>query len=414
MAFIPRTQEEIATALLAFTASDADVAANMSPTDLQVGSLERAEIESLALLLEENDQRIATAIMQAISESCFNAFGFSFLPPQPAVGAIVCATNTVQLVDIVIPSGWSVLASNGLSYHTSVPGVIAAGDLISDPIPVVCDATGAVGNAPAYTLTIPISPIQGVDNVLNPSACIGGADTETEDARALRFAAFIKTLARGTIDALQFAALSANIQVISAKAIEPFLIIPLPPGVPFAGLVWLYYDDGNGNTPLPVPPTGDPIYLAISQLVEGYTDASGNRVPGFKSAGVKVEIYKVSYTPVCVRGDIRLTSDGIGRWSDVQDNLQAAAQLYFRQLQIGDSVSYQNLVTALTDCDVDILQVNLYIWKNGESVPAYNSAMSGEPIILDLPAGLRGTLLQASAPGPGATTVTYPEWRLIE
>ena len=412
MSFVPRTQAEYSTALLAFTASDADVIANMNPTDLQVGSLERAEVESLALLLEENDQRIAIAIMEAISESCFTAFGFSLLPPQSAVGAIVASTNTVKLVDITIPSGWQVLAGNGLTYQTSASGVIAAGDLSSASIPVICKTTGAAGNAPAYTLTIPISPIQGVDSVVNPAACVGGADTETEDARALRFAAFIKTLQRGTKAALEFAALSANISVVAAKAIEPFFLDPLPPGVPFAGLVWLYYDDGTG-TALPVPPTGDPIYLAIRQLVDGYTDASGNQVPGFRAAGVRVDIFKVAYTPICVRGDIRLTSDGLGRWVDVQAKLLTAAQTYFSQLQIGDPVSYQNLVTALTDCDGDILQVNLYIWENGDSIPPYGSTMSGDPIPLDSPTGLRGTLLQGSAPGPSSTTVTYPEWRII-
>jgi hypothetical protein len=418
MAFTPRTQEEYATALLAYAASDADVQANMAPTDLQVGSLERAEVEALALLLEENDQRIAFAIVQAISESCFNAFGFSLLPAQYAVGAIQVATNIAKVADIVIPTGWRVMGSNGLTYQTTAPGVITAGDLLSGLIPVICNTTGVLGNAPAYTITIPVSPIQGVDSVVNPSACIGGADIESEDARAIRFTAFIKTLPRGTADALEFAALSANVSVIAAKAVEPFLLDPLPvvpeypDGIPFAGLVWLYYDDGTG-TPLPVPPTGDPIYVAIKNLVEGYTDGTGNQVPGYKAAGVKVDIFKVAYVKICIRGDIRLTPDGAGRWTEIQANLLAAAQIYFSQLRIGDSVSYQNLVTVLTDCDIDILQVNLYQWLDGGSIPAYGAAMSGEPIAMDTSTGLRGVLKQETGLGPGAITVTYPEWRII-
>lgn len=428
MPFTLLTQQDYANSLLNFAYSDPDVHQNLLPTDLTVGSLERAEVESLALVLEENDQRVAIAISDAISQACLNAFGFTLLPPSPATSSIVASCYVAPGVDIPIPTGWSILGNNGITYQTTEDGVLPAGELASSGISVVAQTPGTVGNAGLNIIITPVSPISGIDMVTNPVAAIGGLDQETLDQQAIRFSQFIQTLPRGSKDALAFAAYSASGAVVAAEAIEPFLLVPPPVGIPFAGIVWLFFDDGAGvqfgesNVPTPT----DPVYLAIKQLVEGYTDSSGIRVPGYKAAGVHVTELLVTYAYVYVRGDIQLTPEGVGNWTNIQTELTAAANIYFAQLKIGDPVSYQNLVTALTDCDADILQVNLYIWlgndggingSQGVNPPLYGSPMSADPIIFTgWNVGTRGVLYNLAGNGPigsGVWVNPYPEWRLI-
>lgn len=406
--FIPNTQEGYAEALLSFVVSDPDIQEDLLPSDLEVGSLERAHVEAIASLMEENDQRLGRAILKAISESTFNALGFDLLPARAALGTIVCTTYVPRAADIVIPSGYQVVGRNGIIYATTEDGAILAGDLTCDPIPAVALTGGPDGNAAAGTVTIPVASLEGVDGVTNPAAFVGGSAEETADARAARFAAYLKTLPRGTTDALEFATAMASSSVVAVRAVEPFLLTPVPDGVPFAGLVWIYVDDGTTNADLQPA-----LKLAILKAVNGYTDQSGTRVPGYKAAGAIVELKKVTRVPVYVRGDVSVTPEGIARWEDVQAALTAAAEQYFSQLRVGDPVSYQNLVSLLTGADADIMEVRLYLWKSGMAMPPYGGAISGDPITFSgISPGARGALAEVVAPGPSGN-VTYPEWRLV-
>jgi hypothetical protein len=415
MAFTVFTQQQHTNAILAYLNSDPQVQSNLFlPDDLQIGSLERAHVEALGLSLEEQEQRMAQAVLTAISESCYTAFGFTLLPPQSSVGAILASTFAPVGSDIPIPMGWQVLASNGIIFQTTAAGSIPAGDLSSSLIPVIALTPGKKGDSPANSLSVPVVPIPGIDQVTNPTRTIGGFDEETKDARAIRFSRFIKSLSRGTKEALELAAYTASPAIVAAKSIEPFMLNPPPSGIPYAGLVWLFFDDGTGAA-LPVPPTGDPFYVAITQLVEGYTDINGNRIEGFKAAGCKVEVRRCPYAKIKLRGEVRVSPTGVGRWADIQIALTEAAQTYFSQLEINEAVSYQNLVTALTDCDPDLLQVSLYQWRETAPVPWLGSSMSGNPITFgSSEIGSRATLFQDSAPGPvvGQPYVSYPHWYL--
>ncbi len=411
-AFVPRSQQDIVAALLAYRTSDPAVAAGLLPSDLNVGSLERAHLESIALLMEEQDYRVAMALVNAISESCYRAFGFSLLPPQNAVGGVVLSAFVPPASNIPIPSGYPVLGASGLIFETTAPATLLAGQLSTAPVPIRCSTSGTAGNVAANTITKFVVPLAGIDMVTNPSATVGGSDTETEDARAVRFAAFLRTLVRGTKEALEFAALSATTQVQDARAIEPFLLNPRPDGVPYAGLVWLFVDDGTSATTL------DPgVYQEIINLVEGFVDGSGNPVPGYKAAGTRVEILKVTRIPVYVRGTITLRPGGVARWADIQTNLTAAANQYFSRLRVGEKASYQNLVNFLSDCDPDLAEVDLVFWGPTSPVPAYTDPISASDITFYDPVspysvGSRGSLFAGTALGPGNVQVSYPEWRL--
>lgn len=412
MSFTPRSQQEITDSLLAFSISDPGVAAGLLPTDLNVGSVERAHLESIALLLEENEQRMAMAVVAAIPEACFRAFGFDFLPPQQASGGVTFTAFVAPVADINIATGSQLLGPSGVVFQTTAPGAILAGQLTSANVPIQCVTAGVVGNVAQDSITRLVAPIAGVDSLTNSSRTMGGADTETADARAVRFAAFLRTLVRGTKEALEFAALSASNGVWDARTVEPFMMSPRPDGVPYSGLVWLFVDDGSDATVLDVGVSSE-----VTKLVEGYVDLGGLPVPGYKGAGTRVELKKVPRTKVLVRGTVSLRPGGGSRWGEVQTSLSNAAATYFDRLRIGEKASYQTLVSFLTDADPDIAEVDLVFWKNTDTAPAYDAAIMASDLTFYSPAipitvGARGVLFSGSALGPSGSPVTYPEWRL--
>lgn len=410
--FEPRSQTDIVEALLAFRASDPDVAASLQPTDLAIGSRARSEIESMAMLLEENEQRFAMAVVGAIEESALSAFGFGLLPPQKAVGGQVFTTLVPSVSPISIPSGTQLLGAGGVLFETTAAGVIPAGDLSSDPVPIRAMVAGPTGNLPEGSISRLVTPLPGVDETSNPAKTQGGATEETPDARASRVAAYFRTLTRGTKEALEFAAISASPAVLDARSIEPCLLDPRPSGVPFSGLVWLFCDDGTDGASL------DPgVAAEVSKLVNGYEDA-GVKVPGYKSAGTKVEVLKMPRAKVCVRGDVRLRPGGVSRWEEIKAALTAAAGIHFETLRSGDRLSYQNLVAGLSSADPDLAEVDLVIWREGDLVPAYGATISADDLSFYVPAnpltlGARGVLKEGAGTGPSGAAVVYPEWRLV-
>jgi hypothetical protein len=374
MGFAVRNYSVLTQALVAWLASNPDLADGLVPSDLTVGSLERAQLEAFALLMEEYDQRVADAIIQFVSESTFQAFGFSKLQPKSATGSVVFSSLVNVPYTVNIPQGVQLIGPNGVLFQTTAAATIPSGTNTSASVPILAVLAGPSGNVPENTIQRLTSGITFVDIVSNPLATVGGADIETDDARALRFAAFIRTLVRGTKEALEFAALNiASSAIVDARAVEPFLLDPVPEGVPFAGVVWLFCDDGTSNTSLD---TG--VATEISNNVNGYIDGLGNPVPGYKAAGIIVNILKAIALKVFVRGTIRLSASGLSRWTDIQANLSAAVTAYFAGLRIGEDVSYQNLVTVLTTCDNDIRDVDLNFWMEGAIVPGYSDPLSAK------------------------------------
>jgi hypothetical protein len=404
--FVPRVQSDITDALLAYRTSDPDVSAELLPTDLSVGSLERAHVESLAMLIEESDQRMALGAEDAISNACYHAFGFDLQSAQSALGSVIFSCLVATVDAITIPIGTQVIASSGAKFLTTAVGTIASGATSSESVPVKASVAGVDGNVAANSINQMVTVITGIDSVINAYATAGGSDIESDDSRAVRFASYIATIVRGTKEALEFAALSATNAIIDARAIEPFLLDPIPTGVPDAGLVWLFVDNGSDAA------LDAGVKAAISNWVEGFVDGTGRVVSGYKAAGTVVKIIKCPRVNVCVRATISILPDGVARWTDIQDNLTAAAENYFSNLRIAETASYGNLLTALTDCDTDISEVVMAFWVEGDTVPDITASVSADDLVVVSSTdansnGSRCCLFEGTS-----SSVTYPEWIL--
>ena len=380
-------------------------------TDLVVGSLERGHLEAVGLLMEEYDVRAAQAINWAIPEAVFWAFGFEQLPAQSSIGAVTFTSVVQPLVDIPIPIGTQVMTRSGIKYQTTASSVVAAGTWSSAQVPVAAVDPGPSGNVEAGSISTVLYPISGIDSVSNPFQLSGGTEIEGDTARRVRFRKWIATLVRGTAESLEFAAKSTGV-VVAALAVDPATLDPVPTGVPYAGLAWLLVDDGLGTGTLNAG-----VYSAVRKAVYGWTDeTSGIRIPGWKAAGIRVDILPVTPIFVKVRAAVVVSPAGVGRWTQIQENLTSMVTRFFAEIPIGGKVSYQNLVVALSAVDPEIQEVNLVMWK-GDVVPAYTDPISAEDVSPVDPTAVFGVGNRAypklgAVTEPGGAVVTYPEWIL--
>lgn len=437
MTFVPMLFDDIAQNLVNWIAGNPAISPLAPGLDMAEGSIERSHLEALAVQLESLEVRTAQAILDAIANSCYHAFGFDQLPAIPASGSVVFSALVAPTLPITIPSGTRVVSSTGQVFSTLANIILAAGQTSAPPVYIQADTAGSAGNLAANSITTMAIPLAGIDAVTNPAPTIGGGDPEPDSTRAQRFINYVQTLQRGTSASIEYAIVT-NTQASLARVVEPWDLVPVPINSPYAGVAWVFAYDGSQSGL-----TGS-VASNIAQVLNGYLDSNGNQVAGWKAAGVQMVIFPAQVISVSVRGTVTLSPTGGGRWDDIQANLTAAARTYFNTLRIGDSVSYAALSTALNTCDPDIVSVVLQAWVDntvpnvtpgaspaaapvpGPGVPGYPSA-GVIPMAQDLdpknvlvnPAAANNPyvcgsicVLNAATETVNSNVITYPEWVL--
>jgi uncharacterized phage protein gp47/JayE len=105
--------------------------------------------------------------------------------------------------------------------------------------------------------------------------------------------------------------------------VEPYLEDELEP----ISLVNVYIHNGVGST------TSDLVFLA-NQVIHGYYDSeTGEKIPGWKAAGVKVEVLAAAEQPLTVTGDLTVGPGYVE--ADVADAVELALGSYIASLDIG-------------------------------------------------------------------------------
>lgn len=154
---------------------------------------------------------------------------------------------------VTVPIGTRVKTAGGEEFTTTSAATITA--VSPEQIPghgvgrdsnltsAVAAEGGADGNVASGTIIKFGSKPAGVDEVTNPSAAIGGADEESDDAFRSRLRRYIEGLARSTVSALENGVLGTQDPetgqtILFAKAVE---------NVVDRGVVDLYVDDGTGS-----------------------------------------------------------------------------------------------------------------------------------------------------------------------
>lgn len=232
------------------------------------------------------------------------------------------------------------IQGTGINYVSSDDAVIVVGGTQAI-IPVSAQIPGigvAVPALTAFSVTIP----RLVSAVAN-SNFIQGEEIEDEAFRKLRFVEFIQNLARSTVAALEYALLTVSLRdsaggitesVKFALVVEPFMTdINAPKGV-----IQCYIHNGTGTA----ASTG--LIDACYQTLNGYTDTEGNKIIGWKAAGVQVVINSTSDVLVDVTATI--TSSVSAAHASVLTAVSAALDNYINQIPIGGEVLKAELVAA--------------------------------------------------------------------
>lgn len=188
--------------------------------------------------------------------------GITRIPAAKATGQVVFSrAGTTGTVSIAI--GTQVKTADGVIFTTTTAGSITptspqqiTGHGVgrdSNLVTVVANLPGANGNVVANTVVKFVAKPSGVDEVTNPSAFSLGFDKETDDAFRARIKAYIASLPRSTVTALESGVLGAGANdtasiIRYSKAVED---------ITDRGNVILYIDDGSGTAETYTAVTGE-------------------------------------------------------------------------------------------------------------------------------------------------------------
>lgn len=311
-------------------------------TDFTEGSIGRTIIEGPAGEIEELYRKFFDGIMQAIPVATYNSFNFTPLPSVPTSGT-VNVTITAQTQPILISGGTTITpVGGGYSYATENDVTIPAGNTTASVL-AVATVAGSAANIQAGTqFTMSPSP-QGLVSCVNQANWINGKNAETPQARQIRFAAYVQTLARATVAALKYGLSTVNLtdsngniieQVASSVIVEPYETDHTQP----VGLVECYIFNGVGDT-------SSALVQQAAKVIYGYTSALGAKIPGWKAAGVHVNVYASQEVPLNIGGT--LTALPGYQLAELVDNANPIASNYVQGLDAGAEFEVSELVALI-------------------------------------------------------------------
>jgi len=330
--------EQLSASMMNLMASVQDVI-----TDFNIGSVNRTLLEAVALELEEIYYRTYAGILDGIPSGVYEAFGYGRRPAAPAVGNVTFSRTDPAAQDYVIAAGTLVTTETGIRFATTINAQILAGNL-SVSVPVVAETSGSTGNVAANSVTLFTSAVLGIETVANPAGMSGGADEESADAQQTRFAEFIVSLARSPVNGLEAGAKTALLtdvtsglvteRVTLAKVVEPYLT---DLGAPI-GLVTLYIDNGAGSA-------SDELVAQAQKVIDGYVDADGIQVIGYRAAGIVVTVTAVTLSSQDITAFITLEA-GADR-TTVNAALLNAITALFAALNISEDLDWPSLLSSM-------------------------------------------------------------------
>lgn len=331
-------------------------------TDLLPGSKIRTKFESIAVEMEAMDFAFYQAAKKAIPAAVYQAFDFSLLPPEKSSGSVVLSADAPPATDILIPQGTKVATVGTTNnpeklYATTATVTLAAGQS-SIAVQIACTVPGTIGNAGTGMISVIKGTISGVSSVTNTSAFVNGTDKETETERRTRFIEYIASLRRGTSEAIEAGAKTATIldevdgavieMVNSAHVDEEYSEVN--------GNIACYIFNGSGGT-------SDALVARAQQIVNGYIDADGTKIGGYKAAGVICTVIKATETAPTVAIAV-VAMPNVNKVA-LKAQVEAIIATYLDTLDIGQNclrseiIQRVKAVTGVYDCTLTTPATNL-------------------------------------------------------
>jgi len=315
-------------------------------TDFNIGSVFRTLVEAPAAEMDEMYQQFVIGLIEGIQTAVYTSFSFDPIDAVAAAG-LVRVTIEANEQPVLIPAGTSFSPANGRVDYTSSDDVtIPPGNTFADVL-VAANSPGVIGNILAgQVFTLSPAP-DGLVGATNLDDFASGTDAESEDDRKVRFNAFIQSLNRGTVAALDYGLKSTTREdaqgnlierVVAAAVVEPYLDDPNQP------IAWVqcYVHNGVGNTT-------SALVERAREVIYGYVDASGKKVPGWKAAGVKVDVHAAFEQVVDVAGVLTPLA-GYDKPTLLTDAEQAIFG-YIRSLDIGQPAILAEIIAQVMEIE---------------------------------------------------------------
>ena len=250
-------------------------------TDFNVGSAARTLSEAIAIQFEEFYFSMKQNVLYAIENSVYESFGFNLKIAEASSGYVTVAFEEPLPSSLTFPKGtvFCTAAVYGYIYFESTEEHYAEQGLISTMIPVQCKSSGTMGNIPAGAITTIVTTNTIIKSVSNESSFTNGVNEETSTERKRRFQNYIKTLARGTADAIVYGCLEVE-GVAGAWCDDNYI-----------GYVKLYAHNSDGELP-------DELRQKILANLQNY-----------RAGGIEVEVLPIVKRPVDLSLRIMIGND---------------------------------------------------------------------------------------------------------
>lgn len=165
---------------------------------------------------------LASAEKQALDSLVFDRYNMLRKPDAAGVGSVQFSTTAPSPTSFTLPSGIIIQTATGIQYITTEASIFPIGAVGPITVGVRSLLAGPNQNTKAGTLTSLVSTVSGAPTdlaVTNVFATFGADDVESDDALRDRARRFFVTARRGTLPALEEAALGVA-GVRTAKAFE--------------------------------------------------------------------------------------------------------------------------------------------------------------------------------------------------
>lgn len=158
----------------------------------------------------------------ALDKYVFDRYGLLRKPAAPARGSVIFSTTAAAVATFIIPDGTVLSTPDGIQFITVGNATFLIGTTSSSPVEVRSVQAGSSQQAAIGTITSIVSQVPSSPSdlkVTNTVATAGADDAESDEDLRNRARAFFATAERGTLKAIEAAALAVP-GVRKASAIE--------------------------------------------------------------------------------------------------------------------------------------------------------------------------------------------------
>ena len=310
-------------------------------TDFNVGSASRTLSEAIAIQFEEFYFAMKQNVLYAIETAVYDAFGFEKKVAGYATGKVTVAFEEPLPNGLMFPKGTVFCTSStyGYIYFESTEDHYAEAGLISTVIPVQCKEAGTIGNVPAGAISTIVASNTIVRSVCNEDRYTNGVDEETTSERKKRFQNYIKTLARGTTDAIMYGCM--EVEGVAGAWVDDNYI----------GYVRLYAHDSDGNLP--------------EELRKKIKDNLYN----YRAAGIEVEILPIVKKPIDLA--LRVMIDDEYDIDTYKELLTSLVINYLDEYIVAKDLYMSDVIHAIKNAYEEVV-INIQVVQGGDTWIAEN------------------------------------------